>query len=99
MTKPTTIQDGKHVNIKRSNPDKVRPISVNDFMISHDKNEFFLTFSSIEPPAVFTEEELASVNEVDSVARVKVVVSPEFAERILKVMEQNIESYKNEKSL
>ncbi len=87
---------GKHVKISRENPDNLRPISVNDLLITHTRNEFFLTFSIVEPPPFLEEKEFEDLHEIKAIARVKLVLSPEFTEATIKALSSNLESFKSE---
>ena len=87
---------GKPLKIRRVNPDGVRSVPVNDRLITHTKQEFYITFSSIEPPTILDEKDLEDLQGIDAVARAKLVVSLDFAEAIIKALSINIENYKNE---
>jgi hypothetical protein len=88
--------DSKQVKIVRINPDNVRLLPANDFLISHTRDEFFLTFSSIEPPSVMEQIDLENLEQVEAIARVKLVVTPQFAEAMLAALTINIESFKKD---
>lgn len=82
------------LKIGRTNPDNVRSVPVNDVVINHSENEFFITFSSVEPPVIFSAQDLSQLGDVDAIARAKIVVSPEFLEVLIKALSVNLESYK-----
>ena len=85
---------GKPIKIKRVNPDGVTPTHVNDMIVSHDGKEFYITFAEIEPPAILDEEELEQLSSISAVAKVKLVISPDFAEAIVRALSENIEKFK-----
>ncbi|MFZ5515897.1 MAG: DUF3467 domain-containing protein [Candidatus Zhuqueibacterota bacterium] len=85
---------GKPIKIKRVNPDGVTPTHVNDMIVSHDDQEFFITFAEIEPPAILDEGELEQLTSINAIAKVKLVISPNFAEAIVRALSENIEKYK-----
>lgn len=85
----------KKLSISRINPDNVRPISINDAVITHSDDEFFITFSSIEPPAVLNEAEINKINEVHAITRTKITVSPQFLDVLIKALTNNLETYRN----
>lgn len=84
----------KKILISRINPDKISPIHVNDMLVNHDGKEFFITFSEIEPPALFEEDDIQKLDSIDAIAKVKLVVSPEFAEVMLKTLGEGVEKFK-----
>lgn len=83
----------KKFRIKRINPDEISPIHVNDMMSAHTENEFFLTFSELEPPAELEESELDKIEEIYAVAKTKIVITPNFARAIIKTLSENIETF------
>jgi hypothetical protein len=85
---------GKIVKITRVNPGNVRPSFVNDLIISHSENEFVLTFGVMEPPAIIDEKELEAFQQVEAIAVAKLVVTPNFAEKVLNALSKNIDNYK-----
>ena len=87
---------GKHLKIVRKNPDNIRSIWVNDFLVTHSRSEFFLIFSAFEPPAILDENEFNKLEEIEAVARARLVISPEVAEAMSKALSINIEGYKQE---
>ncbi len=84
---------GKQLKLKRTNPDNIRPMHVNDMVVSHDGIEFYITFSEIEPPAHLDEDIIEKLQTIDAVAKVKLVLSPTFAEATVKVLSENIEKF------
>lgn len=88
-----TIAIEKQVAINRIDPDNIKPIFVNDLMVGHTENEFFLTFSTIEPAKFHSEDELKNLEAIDAIARVKLVLTPDFARRASKALATNIERY------
>jgi hypothetical protein len=96
MADEDIIRVGKRLPIVRKNVDNVRSIFVNDMLVNHSSNEFFLIFSSIEPPIVLDTEELNKLEEVESIVRTKLVISLAFAEAIVKTLSQEIETYKKD---
>ncbi len=83
----------KKVSIVRVNPEKIKQIFANDFMVSHNEEEFFLTFSIMEPFHIETEEDLAKIKTIEAVARVKIILTPNFTRRVSKALVTNIEGY------
>ena len=88
--KPTQVT----LKIKRVNPDNIRSVPVNDILVNHSENEFFITLSSVEPPAILDAEDLKNINSIEALTRVKITVSPKFAELIVKTLSTNIEKHK-----
>ena len=86
----------KQIKIKRVNPDNIRSIPVNDILINHSSNEFFITFSSVEPPAILDEEDFKNVTSAEAITRSKITVSPKFIELMIKTLTTNLESYKKQ---
>lgn len=84
----------KKILISRINPDKISPTHVNDMIVNNDGKEIFITFSEIEPPALFEESDIQNLNSIDSITKVKLVISPEFAEIMLKTLGEGIEKFK-----
>jgi hypothetical protein len=84
----------KEVKIKRINPNGVSPVHVNDMLAGHDGKEFFLQFLEIEPPALLDAEALSSLDSVDAIVKVKLVMSPEFLELVIKALTENLEKFK-----
>lgn len=84
---------GKAVTIVRVNPENIMPIFINDFVISHSDTEFFMNFGVVEPPAVLSKEELLQIDTVNAITRVKVVITPAFAKKVLKTLDGNINTY------
>ena len=83
----------KKIRISRVNPDNITPIHVNDMMTSHTENEFYITFSELEPPAVLEESELENIDKIEAVAKTKIVITPNFARAIVKAISENIETF------
>jgi hypothetical protein len=82
------------LSIKRINPDNVRSVPINDIIVNHSENEFFITFSSVEPPAILDPKELEKLSDINAITRAKIVVSPDFLEAIIKALTINLEKYK-----
>jgi hypothetical protein len=82
------------LKVERINPDNIRSAPVNDIIITHSQNEFFITFSSVEPPLVLDPKELSQLTAINAIARSKIVVSQEFLEAIIKALNINLENYK-----
>jgi hypothetical protein len=87
---------GVNLRISRVNPDNIRYVAVNDFMTTHDQGNFYFTFSMIEPPLVTDDDSLHQLTEIEAIATSKIVVTPDFAEKILQALSINIERYRNE---
>jgi hypothetical protein len=81
------------IKINRINPDNLQPIFVNDFLITNNDEDFFLTFSVLEPQFVETEEELKKVKSVQAIARVKLALNPVFMKRVTKAITNNVEAF------
>jgi hypothetical protein len=86
----------KQIAIIRKNPDNIRSLTVNDLIISHDANTFYLTFSLIEPPIVFNSTDLEEIENVDALTRSKLVITPAVLEVMVKTMSDNLENYRKE---
>jgi hypothetical protein len=84
----------KEIKIKRVNPEGITPIHVNDMLVGHDGKEIYLTFAEIEPPLLLDEEALSQLVSVDAVTKVKLVMSPEFLDAIVKALTENLEKFK-----
>jgi hypothetical protein len=82
--------------IKRVNPDNVRTAPVNDFVITHVKDGFFLTFSCLEPLPILDPADYEHIDSVEAIARAKMFITPEFAESMLSTLSKNLEAYKKE---
>ena len=89
---------GKQVRISRKNPDNVRTVFANDLVVTHTKNEFFLTFSEIELPPILEKKAFQELQEIEAIARVKMVVTLEFAKAIVKTFSSNIDTFESESS-
>ena len=87
-------QIAREIKINRSNPNSVSPTHVNDMLVTHDSKEFFLQFLEIEPPAFLDKEELDSLESVQAIVKVKLVMSPEFLEAMIKALSDTFEKYK-----
>lgn len=92
--KPASKVKSIQLKINRVNPDNIRPILANDLLVNHTENEFFLTFSILEPPAILSQEDLGKTSEVSAITRAKIVISPKFLESIIKVLTVNYEKHK-----
>jgi len=97
-TKKTTSK-AKVLQLKvdRINPDNIRSVPVNDIIVSHSQNEFFITLSSVEPPQILDPSELSKLTGINALTRSKIVVSPEFLESIIQALSTNLEKYKSQK--
>jgi len=84
----------KEIKIKRTNPNGVIPVHVNDMLVSHDGKEFFLQFLEIEPPALFDMEEFNKLESLEAIVKVKLVVSPEFMDAMVKALAEAFEKFK-----
>jgi len=85
------------VPISRVNPNKVLPTFANDMTVNHSADTFYLTFSIIEPPALYKKSELDKVKSVDAVAVSKLVITAEFANAIAIALTENIAKSKRQK--
>ena len=88
------IKELKELRVNRINPHNVSAVHVNDMLVSHDGKEFFLHFLEIEPPVFLKDEELEKLESIDAVTKVKLVISPEFAEAVVKALSETIEKFK-----
>lgn len=86
-------EPGKEIPIIRTNPTNLKPEYMNDFIVGHTANEFFLTCSMIEPPQTFSEQELKELSSIEAIAIAKFVVTPEYAVRIRNALTTNIDKY------
>ncbi len=84
----------RRIEINRSNPDNITPTHVNDLLLSFDGKEFFFHFYEIEPPVILEDTDLTKLISVEAFVKVKLVVSPEFAENMSKVLAEQVEKYK-----
>jgi hypothetical protein len=82
----------KQFRINRINPENLKPLYVNDLIVTHTKKEFFVTFSQIESPAILPEDGFDNIDSVDSIAQAKIIVTPEFFKKIIELLQTN---YKN----
>jgi hypothetical protein len=83
----------KKLLINRTNPDHLRPVFVNDLVLTHSSEAFFITLSQIEAPALMTEDEVQSVNDINAVAVAKIVVTPKFLKLFIDTMVGNYAQY------
>jgi hypothetical protein len=83
----------KPLPIKRTNPDGLRPIFVNDVVITHTKDAFFITLSQIEVPAILSSDESDEISSVNAIAVSKFVISAEFAKVFIDALSTNYEKY------
>lgn len=86
---------GKQVAISRINPDNIRSVFANDLLVTHSDNEFFLTFSEIEIPPILEEKDLQNLTTIEAITRIKLIITPRFAEAILKTLSSNLDNYKS----
>jgi len=84
----------REIKINRVNPNGVSPIHVNDMLVGQDGKEFFLQFLEIEPPVLLDVEALNVLESVEAVMKVKLVVSPEFLEAVVKALTESLEKFK-----
>ena len=89
----------REIKIKRTNPNNVSPIHVNDMVSSHDDKEFYIQFFEMEPPTFLEKEEIDKIEYIEAVMKVKLVMSPEFCEAMVKALNENIEKFKLAKKL
>jgi hypothetical protein len=94
----TVKKAGKPVKISRVNPDNIRSVPVNDVLISHTRHEFYITFSSVEPPPILDEKDFEKLERIEAFARAKLVVAPKFIEALIKALTTNMDRYKEEES-
>jgi hypothetical protein len=80
----------KQIRIERVNLDNIRPVFSNDFMINRASNEYYLTFSVVEPPQIFSSDDLDAIEKVSAIAVSKIVITPEFAKELLDVLQRNL---------
>ena len=83
----------KKVLINRINPEQIKPTYINDAIVTHTNDEFFITFSQIERPAILSEEKIKELSSIDAIAKSKLIVSPAFFKRIIEVFESNYKTY------
>ena len=86
----------KQFRINRINPDDLKPLYVNDLIVTHTKEEFFVTFSQIEPPAILPEDDLENIDSVNSIAQAKIIVTPEFFQKIIELLQTNFKNFLEE---
>ncbi len=91
---PEDLMKAIEVRIVRTNPKGVSPVYANDMMATHSEKEVFITFSLIEPPTG-ADENLKNLKEIEAIAVSKVLVTPDFAERIIAVMTEIVQRYKS----
>ena len=84
---------GKRLKKIWKNTDNLKTEYSNDMTVNHTEQEFFLSFFRTEPPLVFEEEDLKEINEIDALLVAKVAVTPEFAKRIMKALDDNIKTF------
>ena len=89
---------GKPVKIVRINPDNVRSVPVNDVLISHSRHEFYITFSSVEPPPILEEKDFNELERIEAFARAKLVVAPAFVEALIRALSTNLDRFREEES-
>jgi len=84
----------KEIKINRVNPNDVSPIHVNDMLVGQDGKEFFLQFLEIEPPVLLDVEQLKELETVEAIIKVKLVMSPEFLDAVVKALTESLEKFK-----
>jgi len=84
---------GKQIPIVRTNPDEVPLTFVNDMLVTHTGDVFYITFSQLELPTVATPSELEKIDKAEAVATYKLVVTPTFLKKIIKTLNINYEKY------
>lgn len=94
MSDPGEDVKKKRVKITRVDPDNILTTYVNDLAVSHSNDEFFLTFSLLEPPMIFVEGDIEGIDKAEAVARTKLVVTPEFMEKVIKTLSRLYDNYK-----
>lgn len=87
--------EGRAVPIVRSNPNNIAPVFVNDFIVTFTETEYYLTFSLVEPPSVASKEELEKVTVAEAAAVTRLVITPQFAEAVARVLSEVIERRKS----
>lgn len=75
------------------NPNNVKTEFVNDMLVTHSPNEFFLSFWLTELPIILVQDEFDQLEEVDSILVTKVAVTPKFVKAILEALEINIKKF------
>ena len=93
--KVESIQKKVVVELKKiwKNPNNVATEYSNDMTVTHTEQEYFISFYRTEPPTVFDPEELKGINKIDTVLVAKVAVTPGFAKRIRKALDDNIKTF------
>jgi len=86
----------KQLRINRINPDDIRPLYINDLIVTHTKNEFFVTFSQIELPAILTGEDIDKVDTVNAIAQCKIIMTPEFLPKLIEALQENYKKLQEE---
>lgn len=86
----------KQFRINRINPDGLKPLYVNDIIVTHSNKEFFVTFSQIEPPAILPEDDIKEMNSINAIAQSKIIVTPELFQKIIEVFQINLNNFLEE---
>ena len=84
---------GKSLLIDRTNPDELRPIYINDAILTHSNEAFFMTLSQMEAPALLDSSELDHLTKIESIAVAKLVMSPEFVKVLIDTLNENYSKY------
>ena len=84
----------REIKINRTNPNGINPVHVNDMLVSNDGKEFFLQFSEIEPPVFLEMEDINKLEFIEAITKVKLVISPDLAEAIVRALIENLEKFK-----
>jgi hypothetical protein len=87
---------GRQLLISRVNPDHIRSVPVNDMVVTHSQNEFFITFTSLEPPPFTDAAELQRAKSVEAITRAKITAAPEFVEIMIKVLNTNLATFRKQ---
>jgi hypothetical protein len=82
------------LRIERKNPKRLLSEYVNDLVVTHSEKEVFITFSQIEPPAFLSGEDIEDIKSIEAIAISKLIVTPEFAEKIINTLTKNLRKRK-----
>lgn len=53
------------LRINRINPDNLSSLHINDMLVTHTENEFFISFFQIEPPGITDVSEVKGLKNID----------------------------------
>ncbi len=78
-----------NLRVQHRIPDNVGLTYSDNFIVQHTENEFTISFSQIEQPFAFTEEEYAQLSTVKAEVVARIVISPLKMRELIKALIDN----------